>query len=209
MHLESPISITAITVSTTCSNSYNKFRRKVETKIFVKVLGFTFLQFYDIIFFFLSPVQSSPKSQMATLKMKIYYIDAIVIPLSAASEYREKITNSRKKNLFEHKFKNCACFFSLCCSGCVCDPFSISSFHFQFIFVWLKPTSYTRVKLTNFVSCIKFMAAFYLTKIPNAGEKKNTAYKFNITNEQTKGSLDFLLISIFEEKNCSTQFLFL
>lgn len=71
----------------------------METKIFVKVLGFTvdFLQFYDIIFFFLSPVQSSPKSQMATLKMKIYYIDAIVIPLSAASEYREKITNSRKK----------------------------------------------------------------------------------------------------------------
>lgn len=151
----------------------------METKIFVKVLGFILLNFYNfttlyvlfsLLFF---SAQSSTKIPNGRIQNENLLHRRYCYSIECCVWMVEKnVTNSRKKNLFEHKFKNCACFSVF--GMCVCDPFSISGFHFSsFLFSW-KPTSYTRVKLTNFVSCIKFIAAFFLLdKNLNVG-KKNT-----------------------------------
>lgn len=76
------------------------------------------------LFFFLSFVPSnlSVKSQMVAFKMKIYYIDAIVIPLSAAAvSLREAQWNGVKK-ILEKK---------------ICLNINLKSIHVIFALLWI------------------------------------------------------------------------
>lgn len=136
------------------------------------------------------PNTKTKKSQMAIFKMKIYYIDAIVIPLSAV---QLKIKIEMKKKILEKICSNINLkTVHVLFSSVLCDPFfylSLASiFEVGFSvshFKWNR-NSYKRVKLTNFVSCIKFIAAASKSK------EENKIHKFNITNEsKPRGHLIF------------------